>query len=505
MVLNLTVPGDLALALLPEILLFTGAMVLLVVAAVLGDGQRTQRLVGIGAVAVATIAVAAVLFVAGSGWTTSGGPIALDPFRFAVALVVLLGTIGSIGLSIEDNAREGVGVGETHILTLFASGGMMVMGAARDLMVLFLAIEIMSLSAYILAGINRRSARSAESALKYFLLGAFSTAFLLFGIAVVFGVTGHTGLAEIGRAVSEGLGASIPLLHIGIGLLLIGFLFKVSAAPFHMWAPDVYDGAPTAITAYMAATVKTASFAAFLRVWTEAFPSSIEQWRGPLMVIAVLTMIVGSVVAIPQQNIKRMLAYSSIVHSGYLLIAALANSALGRSALLFYLVSYTLATLGAFAVVSAVSKPTSGRTAMSDYAGLWHERPWLAMAMAVYMFALLGFPIFGGSGFIAKWYMLEAALTGPTRMVGVAVAVVLTSAISAGFYLSLVMVMFMKQRPGDAPSVVPTGPFTRIVIAGTSLGILVLGIAAAPLISWAERGAALESSPPTASTLLEAR
>jgi NADH-quinone oxidoreductase subunit N len=497
MILDLTVPRDLALALLPELILLSGAMGLMLLAAVLGDGQRTQRVVGLGAVGVALLTAVAVVGVAGSGWSTMGGPVALDPFRFAVAAVVLLGAIGAIVLGIEDNAREGLGIGETHVLVLLASAGMMLMGAARDLMVLFLAIEIMSLSAYVLAGINRRSARSAESALKYFLLGAFSTAFLLFGIAVVYGATGHTDLASIGAAVSTGLGASTPLLHVGIALLLVGFLFKVSAVPFHMWAPDVYDGAPTAVTAFMAATVKAASFAAFLRVWTEAFPASVDTWRGPLMAVAILTMVVGSVVAIPQQNIKRMLAYSSIVHSGYLLIAALANSALGRSALLFYLVSYTLATLGAFAVVSAVSKPTSGRTSIADYAGLWHARPWLSMAMAVYMFALLGFPIFGGSGFIAKWYMLEAAMQGPTRMVGVAVAVVLTSAISAGFYLYLVMVMFMKQRPADAPAVLPTGPLTRVVIAGTSVGILILGIAAAPLVAWSERGAAMERSPTT--------
>jgi NADH-quinone oxidoreductase subunit N len=247
------------------------------------------------------------------------------------------------------------------------------------------------------------------------------------------------------------------------------------------------------VTAYMAATVKAASFAAFLRVWSEAFPGAIETWRGPLMVVAMLTMVVGSVVALPQKNIKRMLAYSSIVHSGYLLIAVLAGTSLGRSALLFYLVSYTLATLGSFAVVGAVSRPNEGRLAVRDYEGLWHERPWLAMAMGIYMFALLGFPIFGGSGFIAKWYMLDAALAGPFRMPVVAVFLVLTSAISAGFYLYLVMVMFMKERPSDH-TVGDTGPLTRVVIGTTAVAILALGIVATPLLQWAEQGAPVAGS-----------
>ena len=490
---DLTIPLELSLAIAPEAVMFVGAMLLMLVAASKGDSDETQRFVGVGALGVILAAVAMVITMAAQGRGAGAGPVASDPFRFAVAVVVLLGAFGTIALAIEDNVREGVRLGETHVLTLFASGGMMLMGAARDLMVLFLAIEIMSLAVYVLAGINRRSGRSAESALKYFLLGSFSTAFLLFGIALVYGATGSTNLAEIGAAVGAGLGPSAGVLHVGIALMLIGFAFKVSAAPFHMWAPDVYEGSPTAVTALMAATVKAASFAAFLRVWSEAFPLAVELWRGPLMAVAILTMIVGSVVALPQQNIKRMLAYSSIVHSGYLLIAVLANTSLGRSALLFYLVSYTLATLGSFAVVGAVSRPNEGRLGLADYHGLWHERPWLAMAMGIYMFALLGFPIFGGSGFMAKWYMLDASLSGPFTMPWVAVALVLTSAISAGFYLYLVMLMFMKDRPADH-RVGATGPFTRIVIGATAVAILVLGIVATPLVRWAEQGAPMAGS-----------
>ena len=455
MPLDLTIPLELSLEIAPEAVMFVGAMLLMLVAASKGDSDATQRFVGVGALGVILAAVAMVITMAAQGRGAGAGPVASDSFRFAVAVVVLLGAFGTIALAIEDNVREGVRLGETHVLTLFASGGMMLMGAARDLMVLFLAIEIMSLAVYVLAGINRRSGRSAESALKYFLLGSFSTAFLLFGIALVYGATGSTNLAEIGAAVGAGLGPSAGVLHVGIALMLIGFAFKVSAAPFHMWAPDVYEGSPTAVTAFMAATVKAASFAAFLRVWSEAFPLAVELWRGPLMVLA--------------------------------------NTSLGRSALLFYLVSYTLATLGSFAVVGAVSRPNEGRLGLADYHGLWHERPWLAMAMGIYMFALLGFPIFGGSGFMAKWYMLDASLSGPFTMPWVAVALVLTSAISAGFYLYLVMLMFMKDRPADH-RVGATGPFTRIVIGATAVAILVLGIVATPLVRWAEQGALMAGS-----------
>jgi NADH-quinone oxidoreductase subunit N len=495
MPLDLMQPGGLALALLPEAVLLVGALVLMLVAALGGDGLRTQRRVGFGAMAVQLTALAAAVWQQLQGLTTGPGPIAVDPFRGAVAVVVLLGAFGTTALGIEDQEREGNGIAETHVLTLLAATGMLLLGAARDLMVLFLALEIMSLAAYVLAGINRRDARSAEAALKYFLLGAFSTAFLLLGIAVTYGATGATGLAAIGAAAADP-GAARALLHVGVALLLVGFLFKVSAAPFHMWAPDVYDGAPTPVSAFMAATVKTASFAAFLRVWSEAFPAAVDAWRPVLLVIAVLTMVVGSVVALPQANIKRVLAYSSIVHSGYLLIAVLVGTALGRSALVFYLLSYTLATVGAFAVVSVVSRSAAGRTGIQDYAGLWRERPWLAMAMAVYMFALLGFPIVGGTGFLAKWYMLEAALSGPARFPGVAVAVVLTSAISAGFYLYLVQVMFMKPRAEGTVAPAAAGPLTRGVVAVTSFGILLLGLAAAPIVRWADRSAPMVGVPP---------
>jgi NADH-quinone oxidoreductase subunit N len=485
--LDLTKPIELTLALGPDLFVIGCAMVLMLLSAFIKDRPDAQRTTGMVALGSCAAALVLVIVYASRGYTADSGPVAVDAFRWAVDIIVLVTTMGTIALSIEDNERERILTPESHALTMFASSGMMLMGAARDLMVFFLAIEIMSISVYILAGMNRRSARSAESALKYFLLGSFSTGFLLYGIALTYGATGSTELGDIAQRVQEGLGDRTVLMQGGIALMLIGFAFKVSAAPFHMWAPDVYEGAPTPITAYMSAAVKAAAFAALLRVWTEAFPGMITTWRGPLTVIAVTTMIVGSIVALPQRNVKRMLAYSSIVHSGYLLIAALSGTNVGRGAYLFYLVSYTLATLGSFAVVGAVSKPNEGKLSVLDYSGLWHERPWLAMAMAIYMLALLGFPIFGGTGFFAKWYMLDAALAGPFTMPGVATAVVLTSCVSAGFYLYLVQLMFMKDRPA-AERVGETGQLTRFVIGVTAISILVLGVFVSPLKNWAENG-----------------
>lgn len=498
--IDLSTPSGLMLALVPDAFVAAGAMLLMVVSAFVKDRPGSQRTVGVVAIFVCLGGLGLVAVNAVLQASATPGPIAVDAFRWAVDAVVLLATAGSIALSIEDGAREGAEIPEVHVMTLFAAVGMMLLVAARDLMVLFLAIELMSLSVYVLAGINRRSARSAESALKYFLLGSFSTGFLLYGIALTYGATGSTSLSVIGLATSTGLQGREVLLYGGIAMLLIGFGFKVSAAPFHMWAPDVYEGAPTPVTAFMSAAVKAAAFAAFVRVWTEAFPSNASVWRGPVGALAVATMIVGSLIGLQQKNIKRMLAYSSIVHSGYIMVAVLAPTAVGRSALLFYLVAYTIATLGAFAVVSAVSLPGERQLKLADYAGLWRARPWMALAMGIFMLAMLGFPIFGGIGFLSKWYVLNAALAGPIKMPVIATAIVLTSCISAGFYLYVITLMFMKEPPADA-QVVREGPWTRGVIAVAAVAILALGIASGPLVRWAEHGAPMAN---TAAQVVEA-
>jgi NADH-quinone oxidoreductase subunit N len=472
---DLAIPSHLTAALLPDLTLMGGAMLLLLVAVWRRESAAHQRLVGVLSIALCVVTLGVVLAMLFGHTSAGDGPIAVDNFRWMMDVVILLGTIGAIALGIDDNNRSGTTTAETHVLILLASSGMMLLAAARDLMIVFLGIELMSIAVYALAGLNRRSVRSAEGALKYFLLGAFSTAFLLYGIALVYGATGTTGLHEIGvRVLQYGLATS-PILLIGIAMLLVGFGFKVSTVPFHMWAPDVYDGAPNPITAYMAASVKAAAFAAFLRVWLEAFPSEYGVWHRAIVGLAVATMVIGNAIGLQQRNLKRMLAYSSIAHAGFILVAVATASAQGASAMLFYLLAYTLATFGAFAVIIVLSRGDAPVTT-EDISGLWTVRPGLAIAMTVFMMALLGFPIAGGVGFFAKWYVLKAALEAPDPQYTLAVVLVLTTVISAGYYLYVVMVMFMRPRPADAPTIPRTPGWTRFVMVACAAAILILGI-----------------------------
>ncbi|NUQ91964.1 MAG: NADH-quinone oxidoreductase subunit N [Gemmatimonadaceae bacterium] len=473
--LDLSFPAQLSLALLPDLLLMGGAMILLLWAAWRPESARHQRSVGaacLGLIVLTTIAI---------GWfmyrhvTATPGPIAVDRFRWIADLVLLLGTAGTIALSMDYNEREGIFAPESHVLILLATSGMMLLAAARDLMIVFLGIETMSVATYVLAGMNRRSPRSAEAAMKYFLLGAFSTAFLLYGMALVYGATGATNLSVIGdRVMRFGLTTS-PLLLTGIALMLVGFGFKVAAAPFHMWAPDVYEGAPTPITGYMAAAVKAAAFAAFLRIWYEAFTPVYASWHNAVWWLAAVTMAVGNIIALRQRDLKRLLAYSSIAHAGYLLVALTVNSPAGSEAFLFYAFVYTIATMGSFAVVVALGDPGERSLNVDDYAGLWTVRPWLAVAMAVFMLALLGFPVFGGAGFFAKWYVIRAALQAPSPHWKLAVILVLTSVISAGYYLYVVMVMFMRPRVASAAIPARSRGLTGFVIAASAVLLIVLG------------------------------
>src|SRR4051812_21307432 len=407
--LDVTVPGQLTLALLPDLVLMGGAMILLLAAVWRRESDEHQRTIGIASILLCGITILLVLNWA-TRYTATPGPISIDNFRWLMDVVILLGTVFAIALSMDDNMRSGITAAESHVLILLASSGMMLLAAARDLMIVFLGIELMSISVYALAGINRRSERSAEGALKYFLLGAFSTAFLLYGIALGYGATGTTNLTIIGGRIAVFHLERSPILLIGIGMMVIGFGFKVATVPFHMWAPDVYEGAPSPITAYMAATVKAAAFAAFIRVWLEAFPYSWPIWLPVITGLAIATMIVGNAIGLAQKNLKRLLAYSSIGHAGYLLVAIASGTPQGSSAMLFYLFVYTLATFGAFAVVVTLTRDGQESVTLDELAGLWSVRPWLALSMAVIMLALLGFPIFGGAGFFAKWYILQAIL-----------------------------------------------------------------------------------------------
>ncbi|MEP7065688.1 MAG: NADH-quinone oxidoreductase subunit N [Gemmatimonadota bacterium] len=475
MYFDLSIPSQLAGALLPDLILVVGAMLLLLVSVWGKESLRHARLTGLLSIGVCAITFAAVVWLWHARATASPGIIAVDGFRWATDCIVLSATIIAATLMIDYSEREQLISAESYVLLLLAAGGMMLLAASRDLIVVFLGIELMSITSYVLCGLDRRSSRGAEAALKYFLLGAFSTGFLLYGIALIYGATGSTDIGTIGTAVT-GDSFNNPLLLAGVGLLVVGFCFKVAAIPFHMWTPDVYEGAATPITAFMAAAVKAAAFAAFLRVWIEAFPGATAAWIHPLQWLAVITMVGGNVVALQQKSMKRMLAYSSIAHAGYLLVTVVVANSLGASAFLFYLVAYTLATMGAFAVVIALGEPGERNQEIADYAGLWHVSPWLASAMAVFMLALLGFPIAGGMGFFAKWYVINAALRAPHPQTVLAVILVLASVISAGYYLGVVLVMFMRPRADNALVVrpVPTGTF--LVIYLSAFTILLFGI-----------------------------
>lgn len=472
---DLANPAHLSAALLPDLVLMAGAMLLLLVAVWRRESAKHQRIVGVLSIGLSVVTLVIVILMMFSRPSASDGPIAVDNFRWMMDVIILLGTIGALALGIDDNDRSGTTTAETHVLILLASSGMMLLAAARDLMIVFLGIELMSVAVYALAGINRRSQRSAEGALKYFLLGAFSTAFLLYGIALVYGATGTTGLHEIRvRVVEHGLSGS-PILLMGIAMLLVGFGFKVSTVPFHMWAPDVYDGSPNPVTAYMAATVKAAAFAAFLRVWIEAFPAEYGIWHRAVAGLAIATMVIGNAIGLQQRNLKRLLAYSSIAHAGFILVAIATGTLQGASAMLFYLLAYTLATFGAFAIIIVMSRGDAPVTT-EDISGLWTVRPWLAVGMSVFMLALMGFPIAGGVGFFAKWYILKAALQAPSPQIMLSVVLVLTTVISAGYYLYVIMVMFMRPRLVDASVVARTPGWTRFVMVACAAAILILGI-----------------------------
>jgi len=502
MTLDLMVPSQLTFAMGPDLLLMGGAMILLLWSAWRPESETLQRQIGVASIILCVSTALAIGYYVAKADTAGAGVIAMDNFRWSADIVFLVATIGTIALSMDYNARQGITGGESHVLLLFATAGMMTLAAARDLIIVFLGIEIMSIAVYVLAGLNRRSERSAEGAIKYFLLGAFSTSFLLYGIALIYGATGTTNLVVIASRVHELKLAGSALLAVGGALLLIGFGFKVAAAPFHMWAPDVYEGAPTPVTAYMAAAVKAAGFVAFLRVWLEAFPAISDKWHGPVWWLAAATMITGNLIALNQKNIKRMLAYSSIAHAGYIMVAIAIGTPAAVAAFMFYLLAYTLATLGAFGVIVAQGDEGESRLNIEDYSGLWSVQPRTAVAMAIFMLAMLGFPIFGGIGFLAKYWIIQSALQVPNPQTKLVIILVVTSLISAGYYLYVVMVMFMRPRPANAPVSPPAGNWTRFVIATAAILIIVLGVLPNSVLRWTERSkpsvAAAATLPPTA-------
>jgi len=485
--LDLTSTGDLARALLPELTLTAAGMLVLLVTAWRHTSGRDLRIAGWVTLTGLVAGGAAVWWLWWHTARAAGPPsmIAVDDFRFVTDALFLAAAGLTVLVSFDYLEREGLLVPEYYVLLLFATLGMMLMAGGEDLMVVFLGLELMSVSVYVLAGIDRRSGAAAEAALKYFLLGAFASGFLLYGIALVYGATATTNLTQIAAQVRSLSLVQSPMLLIGLGLVLVGFGFKVAAVPFHMWAPDVYDGSPTPVTGYMATAVKAAAFAALFRVLVEAF-GGVTAWKPIVWWLAVATMVMGNFIALAQHTVKRMLAYSSVAHAGYLLVAVAAASWAASAALLAYLFAYTLVTLAAFALLAAQGREGERDVRIDDLAGLGQRRPWLALALAVCMLSLLGFP--GTAGFIGKWYILVAATMAHENVL--AAILVLTSVVSAGYYLPVIMAMYMKPQPFDqAHAGVRLGRPAAVVVAACVVGLLVLGVRPNPLLDLARSSA----------------
>lgn len=410
------------------------------------------------------------------------GMFTVDAFGLFFTAIVLIGTLLTILLTVGYARREGMHIGEYYFLLLMATAGAILMAQSTHLIVIFLGLELLSISVYVLAGFERFRERSVEAALKYFLLGAFSTGFFLYGIALLYGASGTLDLAEIAQRVP--LPGANLLFPAGIVLLLVGFAFKVAAVPFHMWSPDVYEGSPTPVAAYMAAGVKAAAFAAFVRVFLSGFPDHAGSWVPLVAVLAVLTMVVGNLAALGQTNLKRLLAYSSVAHAGYLLVALAAHNELGAASFLFYLLAYTLMTLGAFGVVIALGRRGEPNETLQDLAGLGSRHPFLAAAMAVFMFSLAGIP--PTAGFIGKFYIFGAAVDAGLGWL--AVVMVLTSVVSVYYYLKVTVAMYMWE-PATAARLRPD-PLLVTALVVALLGIVQLGIFPGPVIDLASRSVA---------------
>jgi NADH-quinone oxidoreductase subunit N len=416
-------------------------------------------------------------------YSALSGMVAVDGFSVFIEVVILGATLLGVLLSAGYLKREGLESPEYIALMLCSATGMMLMASANDLITIFLSLEILSIALYVLAAFDKRRLTSQEAGLKYFLLGSFSSAVFLYGIALVYGATGTTNLTGIATFL-----ASVTLLHngvllIGLAFLLVGLGFKVAAAPFHMWTPDVYQGAPTPVTAFMASATKAAAFAAVLRVFVGAFRLYAADWRPAVWGLAVLSLLVGSIAAIVQTDVKRMLAYSSIAHAGYILIAVETATSKGTSAALFYLLTYAVMATGAFAVVMVLARKGDDRHELADYRGLGSARPALAALLTLFLLAQAGVPLTGG--FIAKLSVFSAAVN--VGQYWLALIGMVTAVVAAFIYLRIILAMYAPVE-GE---VAPDGPRIR-VDAGTGIAltiaataILLLGVVPGPVLDFA--------------------
>ena len=457
----------------PEIVVLITALMVMIVDLFLAKEQR-GRLAWLSLVGVLAAAVVSYAIWDGSGATIQDMLVA-DAYALLFNLIILTAAALAILFSVEYTGRAGLARGEYYTLLLLSTAGMMLMAASINLLTIFLALEILSIALYVLVGLNRAELRSTEAALKYLLLGAFASGFLLYGMALLYGQAGTTSLAGLHEtAVSLG-GQYPPLLMVGLGLMIVGFGFKVALVPFQMWAPDVYEGAPTSVTAFMSVGAKAAGFAALGRVVLYALGDLSGEWVWVLAVLSAITMTVGNLAALRQTNLKRMLAYSSIAHAGYILAGVAAHNALGTSAMLFYLFAYAFMNVGAFAILIAVGRFNSsaeGGETLDDLAGLAARKPWLASAMTLFMLSLAGIPPL--VGFLAKFNVFSAAVQA--GLIWLAVLGVVNSVISAYYYLRVVVVMFMRQGQPAEDTASPVCLALQVGVGLAAVATVVLGL-----------------------------
>ena len=469
--------------LIPALIVALTGLVVLLAQAFTPRGRRAPAaplaLLGLGA------ALAAVALIAGGKGHGASlvGTVTADDFALFFHGLILGIAVLAVLLSPSYLRATGIDHGEYYALLLFSVVGMLGLVSCLELLSIFVALEIMSVAIYALAGLRRDRAESREASAKYFITGAFSSAFFLYGVALLYGASGSTWLARVSVAVAGPEGGALALL--GAALLLVGFGFKVASVPFHMWVPDVYEGAPTTVTALMSAGVKAAAFGAFLRVFLVPLSALSEQWRPAVAVLAVLTIVVGNLGALAQSNLKRMLAYSSIAHAGYLLSAMVAAPRTAAEAVLFYLVAYAAVNLGAFGALAALADG-AGREPLSldDVAGLAERRPVLAAALTLFLVSLTGVPV--SAGFVGKFYLFNAAVSG--GYAALAVVGFLMSVVSAYYYLRVVVAMYMRESV-TADAWGPVGGAARVALALAATVVFGLGVYPGPVLTWARRAA----------------
>jgi len=470
-------------AIMPSLVLSVCAMVLLLLGVFIPRGKTAP---------VAWLSIASLIvtgFVVVGGWNNFqegfAGSVVLDNFATFFNLIFLISAGLTILMSDEYLKREGYPISEYYPLVLLTTAGAMWMVSGTDMMTIFLGLEVLSISLYVLAGLFRGNLASNEAGLKYFLLGAFSTGFLLYGIALIYGATGSTQIQEIAQFVRENsyvLGN--PMMIAGMLLMATGFLFKIAAAPFHMWTPDVYQGAPTPITAFMSAGPKAAAFGAFMRVFIIAMAGLQTDWVNLLWVLAVATMIFGNFIAIKQDNIKRMLAYSSIAHAGYAMVGMVAANSVGKAGILFYMLAYTFMNIGAFAVLVLAGKKGEENLTLEGFSGFGYRRPLLGVALAIFLFSLMGIP--PTAGFAGKFYIFAGAVK--SGYIWLAVIGVLNSAVSLYYYLRVMVYMYFREPAEDFSWIrVDAGTAVSIVLA--LIGVFYLGVLPGVVMEFAKLAA----------------